>query len=104
MGFFNKAREAAEQNAKKHSSSQEVTPEMRAQAAQLDEVTKTIARPLGVDPDEASAAEKPAPPAKPAAPEKVASKHQPRPNPFTRRLSDKRSNFMSKHNLRMLQA
>jgi len=80
MGFFEKAREAAQENAKKQSGSQEVTPEMRAQAAQLDEVTKAIARPLGVDPNEASEAREaanPAPPAKPTA----GAKPLPKPKP-----------------------
>ena len=77
MGFFEKAREAAQENAKKRPDSQEVTPEMRAQAAQLDEVTKAIARPLGVDPDEAHEAADPAPPAKPTA----GAKPLPKPKP-----------------------
>jgi cytoskeletal protein CcmA (bactofilin family) len=54
MGFFNKALEADEQLEKKRSKAREVTPQMRAQAADLEKLTKPIARPLGVDAGEAA--------------------------------------------------
>jgi cytoskeletal protein CcmA (bactofilin family) len=54
MGFFNKALEADEQLEKKRSKATEVTPQMRAQAADLEKLTKPIARPLGVDAEKAA--------------------------------------------------
>lgn len=54
MGFFKQAREADEVLEKKRTKGTEVTPQMRAQAADLEELTKPIARPLGVDVSEAA--------------------------------------------------
>jgi cytoskeletal protein CcmA (bactofilin family) len=73
MGFFKQAREADEVLGQKRSKATEVTPQMRAQAADLEELTKAIARPLGVDASEAA----------PSKPKTTTATAKPQANPRT---------------------